>query len=374
MTVSKLNLSSEPQVDQYTLVNESKTLAVIVLNYGGIISHILTPDKQGQIRDIVLGFDDYESYQSPYNPYFGAVIGRYANRIGNGQFTLNGNDYSLLTNNGPNALHGGEKGFDKNIWDVEILSEQRPASIRLTLISKDGDQGYPGTLKTQVTYSVNNDNTLTIDYYATLLDDDTSSTTSTIVNLTNHTYFNLSGVALNPTILNTCVSMTDNIKGFLELDENNLPTGKEISLKDQPCMDFTGELAGTTIGKRIDELKTTRGYDHPYILHHQFKPNTSELPLQQAFIASSPETGIELTFATTEPCFQFYTGNWIASDHMTSKKSQDQIPIGQHAGFCLESSRFPDAPNKPHWRSSVLLQKNDVYASKTVFTFKTKKD
>ncbi|CAO3622403.1 unnamed protein product [Cunninghamella echinulata] len=367
MAVTKLNLSSDPPIDQYTLVNESKTLAVMILNYGGIITHILTPDKNGHIRDVVLGFDDYESYKSSHNPYFGAIIGRYANRIGKGKFTLDGKEYSLLVNNGPNALHGGEKGFDKQLWDVEVVSEQRPASIRLTYISLDGDQGYPGRLKTQVTYSVHHDDTLTIDYYAT-------TTTSTIANLTNHTYFNLSGVALNPTVLNTNISMSDHIKSFLELDEHNLPTGNEASLKDHPCMDFTGELAGTTIGKRIDELKVTRGYDHPYILHHQLKTNTADLPLQQALVATSPETGIELTFSTTEPCFQFYTGNWIESNHITSKKSQDQVPIGPHAGFCLESSRFPDAPNKPHWRSSVLLQENDVYASKTVFAFKTKKE
>ncbi|KAI8085010.1 aldose 1-epimerase [Halteromyces radiatus] len=371
MTVTKLNLSADSKVDQYTLINENKTLAVMVLNYGAIISHILTPDKTGKIRDVVLGFDDYESYKSPHNRYFGAVVGRFANRIGQGKFTVDGQDYVLATNNGSNALHGGECGFDKQLWQVEILSQQ-PASIQLTYVSPDGDQGYPGTLTTHVTYTVNNDDTLTIDYHATLSKrGDDEQLHSTIVNLTNHTYFNLAGVAVNPVILDTKISMTDNVKGYLELDETGVPTGKELSWSDTPCMNFTGDAAGTTIGKRIQELVKTKGYDHPYVLHHEFKTDTSGLPLQKAVEAYSPETGIQLTFSTTEPAFQFYTGNWLESGHIKAKKSQDQVPIEPYAGFCLESSRFPDAPNKPDWRASVLLQDgdNDVYASRTVFGF-----
>ncbi|CAO3594251.1 unnamed protein product [Absidia cylindrospora] len=285
---------------------------------------------------------------------------------------------TLVTNNGPNALHGGEKGFDKQLWDAEIISQQ-PASVKFTLISPDGDQGYPGTLTTHVTYTVNNDDTLSIDYHATLgrneptNDEQQQQRRSTIVNLTNHTYFNLAGVALNPTILDTQVTMTDHVQGFLELDDTGVPTGKELSWSDASYMNFTGDSAGTTIGARTDQLPTTKGYDHPYVLHHEFQTNTSTLALQKAAVAFSPETGIELTFSTTEPAFQFYTGNWIESGHMKAKKSQDQVPVEPYAGFCFESSRFPDAPNKPDWRSSVLLQDGDkdVYASKTVFGFKT---
>lgn len=241
MTVAKLNLSAESDVDQYTLINDNKTLAVMVLNYGGTISHILTPDKSGKIRDVVLGFDDYESYKSVHNPYFGAVIGRYANRIGGGKFTVDGKEYTLATNNGPNALHGGEKGFDKQLWNAEIIS-QHPACVRFTLVSHDGDQGYPGTLTTNVTYTVNNDDTLSIDYHATLgrsNEEEQEQPRSTIVNLTNHTYFNLAGVALNPTILDTQVTMTDHVQGFLELDDTGVPTGKELSWSDASYMNFT---------------------------------------------------------------------------------------------------------------------------------------
>ncbi|KAI8334663.1 aldose 1-epimerase [Chlamydoabsidia padenii] len=374
MTVTKLTLSTESHVDQYTLMNDNKTLAVMVLNYGATISHILTPDKSGKIRDVVLGFDDYESYKSVHNPYFGALVGRYANRIANGKFTVDGQEYTLAINNGPNALHGGEKGFDKQLWQVDILSQQ-PPSIQLSYVSPDGDQGYPGKLVTRVIYTVNNDDTLSIDYHATLerQPGDDQQRRSTIVNLTNHTYFNLAGVTLNPTVLDTEITMTDNVKGFLELDDTGVPTGTELSWADKPCMNFTGDAAGTSIGARKDELPVTKGYDHPYVIHRDFKTDTSNLPLRKAAVAISPETGIELSFFTTEPAFQFYTGNWIASGQLKAKKSQDQVPIEPYAGFCFESSRFPDAPNKPDWRSSVLLQDgdNDVYASKTVFGFKT---
>lgn len=235
MSVTKSTLSPESNVDQYTLTNQNKTLTVKVLNYGATLSHILTPDKTGQIRDVVLGFDDFASYQSPSNRYFGAVVGRFANRIGHGKFELDGKEYTLATNNGPNALHGGLRGFDKQLWDVEVVS-QHPASLRLSLESPDGDQGYPGTLINHVTYTVRDDATLTIEYHATLASDQVKPT---IVNLTNHTYFNLAGVALDPTVLNTHITMSDNVRGFLELNDTGVPTGKQLSWSDQPCMAFS---------------------------------------------------------------------------------------------------------------------------------------
>ncbi|KAI8335573.1 aldose 1-epimerase [Chlamydoabsidia padenii] len=367
MPVSNITISENPKVEQYTLINDNKTLAVMILNYGATISHILTPDKTGQVRDVVLGFDDYKSYQSPHNRYFGAVVGRFANRIGLGKFQLNDSDYQLDINNGPNALHGGLKGFDKQLWQTEVISQQ-PACLRLTLVSPHGDQGYPGTLTTRVTYTLGNDDTLTIDYHATLGENDTQAT---IVNLTNHSYFNLAGVSLNPTVLDTKITMSDNVLGFLELNDTGVPTGRELSWTDMPCMDFTGNNAGTSIGARLDQLPKTKGYDHPYVLDHDLSTtDTSNRPLQQAVTAYCPSTGIQLTFSTTEPAFQFYTGNWIQSGHLTAKNSQDRVPFGSHAGFCLESSRFPDAPNKPDWRPSVVLQPKGIYASKTVFAFK----
>ncbi|KAI7880547.1 aldose 1-epimerase, partial [Lichtheimia hyalospora FSU 10163] len=361
MPVTKTTLDAANGIDQYTLINEKKTLSVMVLNYGGILTHILVPDKDGHIRDVCVGFDDFETYKNPQNPYFGALIGRFANRIGKGQFTINGTTHQLPINNGPNALHGGIHGFDKKIWNVTILS-QDPASIQLDLTSPAGDEGYPGEMKTTVTYTVTENNSLEITYSATSSED-------TVANLTNHSYFNLAGISKNPNVLDTQITMTDDVQGVLELDENSLPTGKELSWLDADYMCFSGDKAGTTIGARKDKLPTSKGYDHPYVIHRDYVINTSKLPLRKAVTAYAPETGIEMEFATTEPAFQFYTGNFIPSDVFHGKKSQDEVAYGAYAGFCLESSRNPDAPNKPDWVNSVLLKKGDTYGSKTIFSF-----
>ncbi|KAI9269410.1 aldose 1-epimerase [Sporodiniella umbellata] len=359
MAVSKIAITSE--VDQYTLINKNKTLAVMVMTYGATISHILTPDRTGVIRDVVLGFDDFESYKKPINPYFGAVIGRYANRIGNGQLTIEGDNYQLEVNNGPNALHGGREGFDKRLWSATVVSEE-PASVRLEIVSPDGDQGYPGTLEVQVTYTVTDQDELSIEYSAT-------TDKETVVNLTNHSYFNLSGVELNPKILDHRVIMTDQVKGVLSCDENCLPTGEVFSWSQVPWMNFSGSNAEATIGARLEHVQGTRGYDHPYVIHKDYRINTSELPLQHAVTAYSPESGIELDFSTTEPAFQFYSGGWIVDEGLEAKKTQNKVKLGPSSGFCLEASRNPDSPNKPDWRTSVLLQKDATYGSKTVYAF-----
>ncbi|KAI8063285.1 aldose 1-epimerase [Gongronella butleri] len=366
MPVTQLTLSPADNVVQYTLINEKKTLAVMVLNYGGILSHILTPDKTGTVRDVVLGYDDFEGYQNPENRFFGALVGRFANRIKDGKFTVDGKEYSLLVNNGPNHLHGGEIGFDKVLWDAEIVSQQ-PASLRLTYVSPDGDQGYPGTLTTHVTYTVTDDNALEIDYEAYL---DKDSTTSTVVNLTNHSFFNLAGPDLDPTVHNTHVAMSTDVKGFLELDKFCLPTGEFGTFEQSPWMDFS---AGKTIGQDIEKLPVSRGYDHPYVIHQEFQPDTSTMPLRTVVVATHPTSGIQMSFATTEPAFQFYTGNYISTE-IKAKKAQQHVPLGPHAGFCLESSRFPDAPNHPDWRPAVVVKPGDKYASKTVYAFGVNKD
>ncbi|CAO3654738.1 unnamed protein product [Mucor hiemalis] len=363
MSVSKLTIA--PGIDQYTLINKNKTLAVMVLTYGATISHILTPDKNGIVRDVALGFDDFESYKNPANPYFGAVVGRFGNRIGKGKFTVEGKEYELLVNNGPNALHGGLEGFDKKIWTATVLSES-PASIRLELVSPDGDQGYPGTLTTQITYTVNDNDELVLEYHATTDKD-------TVVNLTNHSYFNLSGVELNPNILDHRVTMTDEVKAVLECDKDCLPTGKILSWSEAPWMNFSGENAETAIGARLENLQNTRGYDHPYVIHDNYITDTAPLTPRKAATVYSPDTGIELDFYTTEPAFQFYTGGWI-SDSLAAKKAQGAVKIGPSSGFCLEASRNPDSPNKPDWRSAVLLQKDGVYSQKTLYAFHARLD
>lgn len=217
-------------IDQYTLINEKKTLAVMLLNYGGTLTHILVPDKTGHIRDVALGFDDFDNYKRAENPYYGALIGRFANRIGEGKFSIDGKEYQLATNNSPNALHGGLEGFDKKLWDVKIVS-QNPATVELDLVSSAGDQGYPGTLHTTVIYTVHDDASLEVQYRAT-------TTADTVVNLTNHNYFNLAGVSENPKVLDTRVQMHD-VMGVLELDANALPTGKQLSWSEAPQFDFT---------------------------------------------------------------------------------------------------------------------------------------
>jgi aldose 1-epimerase len=282
-------------------------------------------------------------------------------RIGEGKFSINGQEYQLPINNGPNALHGGLKGFDKKIWDVEVLSES-PASIRLSYVSADGEEGYPGQLTTHVTYTVTDSNDLQIEYEA-VTDKDT------VLNLTNHTYFNLAGVELNSKILDTEVTM-NGVESYLELDDNSLPTGKVIPLSQVQAMDFTGSNAGKTIGSRISSVQGG-GYDHPYVIHNNFVLDTTTLPLKKdVFVARAPETGITLSMATTEPGFQFYVGKHIADNVFTGKKSQNNVPgIGPFSGFCLESARNPDAPNKENWRSSVLLTPGEQYKSKTVYTF-----
>nr|CAA71440.1 stress protein [Rhizopus stolonifer] len=359
MTVSKIAIS--PEVDQYTLINKKKTLAVMIMTHGAAITHILTPDRTGTVRDVMIGFDDFESYKKPVNRYFGAVVGRFANRITEGKFTLDGKDYQLAINNGPNALHGGLQGFDKKIWSATVVSEE-PATVRFELVSPDGDQGYPGTLTTQVTNTVTDQDELKLDYHAT-------TDKKTIVNLTNHSYFNLGGVELSPKILDHRVTMTDNVKAVLECNENCLPTGKVLSWSEVPWMNFSGENAGEAIGARLEHLEKTRGYDHPYVIHNVYKTDTTDLPLNHAVNVYSSESGIKLDFFTTEPAFQFYTGGWLASEGLEAKKDQGKLKLGRHAGFCLESSRNPDSPSKPGWRSAVVLDKDEVYASKTVFAF-----
>ncbi|CAO3673943.1 unnamed protein product [Umbelopsis ramanniana] len=364
MPVTKISLSSEAGVDQYTLINEQKTLAVMVLNYGGTITHILTPDKTGHIRDVVLGFDNYEGYLHSDNPFFGALVGRYANRIGLGKFTIDGEEYQVPINNTPNALHGGIKGFDKKMWDVEVVSES-PASIRLTYVSEDGEEGYPGKLTTHVTYTVTNANELEVEYEAV-------TDKSTVLNLTNHTYFNLAGVELDPKILDTEVTM-NGVKGFLEVDNSCLPTGRVVPVAEVNPMDFTGSNAGKTIGSRVNDVQGG-GYDHPYVIHDTFILDTTGLPMQKdVFVAHAPQTGITLSMATTEPGFQFYTGKGIAENVFTGKKSQNNAPgIGPFSGFCLETSRNPDAPNHENWRPSVLLTPGEQYKGKTIYSFGVK--
>ncbi len=331
-------------VDLYTLVNDAD-LEIKITNYGGIIVSILAPDRDGTFTDIVLGFDTLAGYFQP-QPYFGALVGRYANRIAQGRFTLNGVDYVLAQNNGSNHLHGGLKGFDKVIWQATPFETAAEVGLTLTYQSVAGEEGYPGTLDVQVVYTLTNDQAFKIDYTATTDQD-------TILNLTNHTYFNLAGAE---DVLGHEVSL--NADRFTPVSDVLIPTGELRPVSGTP-MDFTQP---TAIGARIDQpdeqLKFGGGYDHNWVL------NNPDGHLTLAATVYEPTTGRVLETYTTQPGVQFYTGNFLDGT-LTGKGGQT---IHKRAGFCLETQHFPDSPNQPTFPSTVL-KPGETYAQTTIYKF-----
>jgi aldose 1-epimerase len=334
-------------VDLYTMVNDHG-MEVKITNYGGIIVSIVVPDRQGKLADVVLGFEILTPYLDRH-PFFGAVAGRYANRIAGAKFSLNGVEYTLAQNNGPNHLHGGLKGFDKAVWQAEEFSGQEGVGVNLTYLSPDGEEGYPGALTAKVVYTLNNDQALKIDYFATTDQD-------TILNLTNHTYFNLAGTE---DVLDHVVTL--NADRFTPVDETLIPTGELRDVKGTP-MDFTQPMA---IGARIDQddeqLRYALGYDHNWVLNHP------EGSLSLAATVYEPATGRVLEVYTTQPGVQFYTGNFL-NGAFTGK---DGITYHKRAGFCLETQHFPNSPNQPNFPSTVL-RPGEQYAQTTIFRFSTR--
>jgi aldose 1-epimerase len=334
-------------VELYTLVND-KGLKVKITNYGCIIVSILAPDRQGKLEDIVLGFETLEKYLEPH-PFFGAIAGRYANRIAGGKFSLNGVEYTLAQNNGPNHLHGGLKGFDKAVWQAEEFSGDGEVGLRLAYESPDGEEGYPGTLKVNVFYTLTNQGGLRVDYLA-------STDQDTVLNLTNHSYFNLSGAE---TISDHEVRL--NADRFTPVDATLIPTGELRSVKGTP-MDFTQPVAiGARINEADEQLQYGRGYDHNWVL------NNSGGSLALAATVYELTTGRVLEVYTTQPGVQFYTGNFLDGT-VTGKKGR---PYPQRAGFCLETQHFPDSPNQPNFPSTVL-RPGEQYNQTTVFKFSTR--
>jgi aldose 1-epimerase len=333
-------------VELYTLTNRSGVEARIT-NYGGIIVSLKVPDRQGKLDDVVLGFDALDGYLKGH-PFFGALVGRYGNRIGKGRFTLNGQEYKLATNNGENHLHGGIKGFDKVVWKAKPVTAKDGVGLELTYLSKDGEEGYPGNLSVKVTYTLTNNNELKIAYSATTDKD-------TVVNLTSHSYFNLAGQG-NGDILNH--QMTINADRFTPVDAGLIPTGELRSVKGTP-LDFT---KGTAIGERInqgdEQLKFGRGYDHNWVL------NGNAGTLRQAAKVLEPTTGRVMEVWTTEPGMQFYTGNFLDGS-LTGKGGR---VYKQRYGFCLETQHFPDSPNKPNFPSTVL-KRGSRYQTTTIYKF-----
>jgi aldose 1-epimerase len=317
--------SDGKKVYLYTLTNTNGA-QVKISNYGGTITSWVTADSKGNKSSIVLGFNELKGYLAP-PPFFGATVGRYGNRIANAKFTLNGKTYKLAANNGKNSLHGGLKGFDKMVWDAAPLADNTP-SLTLSYLSKDGEEGYPGNLKVSINFSLSDDNELKIDYNA-------ETDKATPVNLTNHSYFNLTGDPGN-TILNHSVMI--DADRYTPVDKTLIPTGELKPVKGTP-FDFT---TAHKVGERIEQVEG--GYDHNFVLN---KKGTS---ISKVATVTDSVSGRRLEVYTDQPGIQFYTGNFLDG----SIKTDDGTPIPKHGGLCLETQHFPDSPNKPAFPSTIL--------------------
>jgi aldose 1-epimerase len=336
------------EVKLYTLRNANGAGAKI-MTYGAIVTSLEMPDSQGQMDDIVLGYDTLDGYLKT-TPYFGAIVGRYGNRIGKGTFTLDGIAYSLARNDKENHLHGGIKGFDKVVWSDKPVWKSDAVGVELTYLSKDGEEGYPGNLTATVTYLLTNKNELRIEYLAT-------TDKATPVNLTHHGYFNLTGGERD--ILGHELML--NANKFTPVDAGLIPTGELQSVKDTP-MDFTKDTAiGARIESDFEQLKAGGGYDHNWVL------NRSGGGLILAARVTEPTTGRVMEVYTTEPGVQFYAGNFLDGT-ITGKEGK----VYKHRwGFCLETQHFPDSPNKPSFPSTTL-RPGDTYKTTTVYRFSAK--
>jgi aldose 1-epimerase len=350
----KTNVTREPfgttkdgkQVELFTLKNKNGMEAKIT-NYGGIVVSLLVPDRNGKLGDVVLGYDKLDQYIAD-NPYFGALIGRVGNRIGNARFTLDGVEYKLPANDGINTLHGGRKGFDKVVWDATEVQVKDGAALKLKYVSPDGEEGFPGTLIAEVVYTVTDANELKIEYSA-------MTDKPTVVNLTHHSYFNLAG-ADDGLILDHV--LTIDADKFTPVDSNLIPTGELKSVEGTP-MDFRKP---TRIGERIgaddEQLKRGRGYDHNWVL------NKSTNDLTRVARVEEPVTGRVMEVLTTEPGLQFYSGNFLTGKQV----GKNNHPYAYRSGFCLETQHFPDTPNKPEF-PTVVLDPGKKYTTTTVYKF-----
>lgn len=334
------------EVDLYTLRNNG--LVLKMTNYGATVVSVETPDKDGKLANITLSFPSLEGYLQRH-PYFGSTVGRYGNRIAKGKFSLDGNEYTLATNNGPNHLHGGEKGFDAVVWKAEEVKTDDAVGLKFTYTSKDGEEGYPGNLDVTVTYTLTRDNELVIEYEA-------KTDKPTVVNLTNHNYWNLGGQG-SGTILDHELQLSAD--KYLPIDATSIPTGELADVKGTP-FDFT---EAKKIGKEIDAIKEephqTKGYDHCYVLNGK----AGEMKL--AARVKDPKSGRVMEIHTTEPGIQLYCGNFLDG-------SESNGGFKQHEAFCLETQHFPDSPNQEKF-PSTRLDPGQTYKSKTVHKFSVEK-
>ena len=333
----------------YTLTN-SHGVEVRAMNYGGIIVSIRVPDRKGHFADIVLGHETLEGY-IPNPPYLGAIVGRYANRIANGKFTLDGKTYTLPQNNGTNSLHGGLKGFDKVTWNGEPLKGK--TGVAFTYLSKDGEEGYPGNLRVKVTYTLTDANALILDYEAT-------TDKATPINLSQHSYFNLAGEG-NGDILNHEVMI--NADRFTPVDKNLIPTGELRAVKSTPLDFTTPTRVGARIDDSYDQMLLAGGYDHNWIINRK----GDDKGLVLAARVYEPTNGRVLEVSTTQPAVQFYTGNFLDGT-VTGKQGH---VYKRRYGLCLETQHYPDSPNHPDFPTTIL-KPGEKFHQTTVFKFSAK--
>jgi len=338
------------QVDLYVLTNKNG-VEVDITNFGAAVVSLKVPDRHGKTDDVVLGYDDLDGYLHDKS-YFGATVGRYANRIAHGKFTLNGTTYTLAKNEGENHLHGGVRGFNKVVWEAKDVSTAGVAALRLNYLSKDGEEGYPGNLSVQVTYTLTNNNELKIDYVATTDKD-------TVLNLTHHSYFNLAGQGKGDILQHQLLLHASR---FTPVDATLIPTGEIRNVKGTP-LDFA---TATAIGSRIDQgheqLKLGHGYDHNFVLDGG-RGGTPVLAAQ----VYEPSSGRVMEVWTTQPGIQFYSGNFL-DDTIRGKSGS---PYRRRAAFCLETQHFPDSPNKPNFPSTIL-KPGSQFKSSTTYKFSSR--
>jgi len=347
-------LADGTEVQLYTLTN-AHGLKATITNYGGTLTSLIVPDKDGKPGDVVLGFDDLAGYLAPLykqeGPYFGALIGRYGNRIAKGQFTLNGKPYSIPTNNAPNTLHGGKEGFDKKLWTAEPGTSADGQTLTLTYQSKDGEQGYPGTLNVKVVYTLTEGDALRLDYTAT-------TDKPTVLNLTNHSYFNLN-LASGKGILDH--ELTLNADRFTPVDNTLIPTGVLQPVQGTP-MDFR---QSHRIGERIKQVPGAApgGYDHNWVL-----ADAQRSGIEKSATVYEPITGRVMDVYTDQPGVQFYSSNFLKGN----LKGKGGVTYNQYAGLCLETQHFPDSPNQPKFPSTEL-KPGETFRSTTEYRFGIRK-
>ena len=342
----------EGAVEKYTLTNVNG-MEVSVLAYGAIIQSLKVPDRDGNLANVVLGFDSVQDYVDK-SPYFGAVVGRFANRMARGAFELGGQSYKLAINDDPNTLHGGEKGFDKQIWVAEEFESPDGSGIVLSRTSPDGEEGFPGTLDVTVTYTLTEDNELRIDYAAT-------TDALTVINLTNHSYFNLAGEG-SGAIFDHELQL--NASTFTPVSETLIPTGEIAPVAGTPFDFTTSKPIGRDLRDGSDvQIVIGRGYDHNFVID---RPSADDTSIIVAAVATDPGSGRVLTVSTDQPGIQFYSGNFLDGTFAGTSGSVYR----QGDAFCLETQHFPDSPNRPDFPSTELAP-GDTFNSTTVFAFST---